>query len=168
LVLFAAFCAVAPLSVGGATRHGSLRWGCSAQQNELCIGKFDGHGCTLRVLDWGLANPGPSPTRAPDRRDRRGEGFAGQRLCAAVISTHTRSFSNRMPVLSSLSGHEVNDIASSGRATPRPSCRCSGRTAGGAQIVTHSYAAWLRLGRCDISVFWIPISPVETPASKGE
>ena len=43
--------------------------GCGAQQNKLRIGKFDGHGCTLRVFDGGV---GPSPTRAPDRRDRRG------------------------------------------------------------------------------------------------
>src|SRR5271166_1365092 len=49
-----------------------LALGCSAQDDELRIGEFDGHGRTLRVFDWGRADPGPSLTRAPDRRDRRG------------------------------------------------------------------------------------------------
>src|SRR6202041_2710168 len=87
-----------------------LALGCSAQQNELRIGKFDGHGCTLRVFDWGLANPGPSPTRAPDRAIAGAKGPP----CSAFAPPeypYTRSFSNRTPVLSALSGHEVNDIA---------------------------------------------------------
>jgi hypothetical protein len=87
-----------------------LALGCGAQQNEMRIGKFDGHGCTLRVFDWGLANPGPH------RREPRIGAIAGAKgLPGSAFALpgypYTRSFSNRMPVLSSLSGHEVNDIA---------------------------------------------------------
>ena len=34
-----------------------------------------------------------------------------KQLQSALIPAHTRSFSNRMPVLSSLSGHETSDFA---------------------------------------------------------
>jgi hypothetical protein len=70
--LLAAFCAIGALERWRGDETEALALGCGAQQNELRIGKFDGHGCTLRVFDWGLNSPGPSPTRAPDRRDRRG------------------------------------------------------------------------------------------------
>jgi hypothetical protein len=93
-----------------------LALSCGAQQNELRLGKFDGHGCTLGVFDWGLANPGPH------RREPRIGALAGAKglprsAFAPPEYSYTRSISNRMPVLSSLSGREVNDIASSGRAT---------------------------------------------------
>jgi hypothetical protein len=65
-------------------------------------------------LDWGLANPGPH------RREPRIGAVAGAKglpgsAFAPPEYPYTRSFSNRTPVLSSLSGHEVKDIASSVR-----------------------------------------------------
>jgi hypothetical protein len=70
----------------------------------------------LGVFDWGLANPGPH------RREPRIGALAGAKGLpgsgfAPPEYPYTRSFSNRMPVLSSLSGHEVNDIA---QAAVRP------------------------------------------------
>src|ERR1700733_14558329 len=67
-------------------------------------------GCPLRVFDWGPANPGPH------RREPRIGAIAGAKglpgsAFAPPEYPYTRSFSNRTPVLSSLSGHEVNDIA---------------------------------------------------------
>ena len=56
--------------VGGAT-DGFFALGCGAQQNELRIGKFDGHGCTLRV------SIGASPIQAPHRREPRIGAIAG-------------------------------------------------------------------------------------------
>ena len=47
-----------------------LAQGCGAQQNELRIGKFDGHGCTLRV------SIGPWPIQAPHRREPRIDAIA--------------------------------------------------------------------------------------------
>jgi hypothetical protein len=58
---------------------------------------------------------GPSQSRPPHRREPRigaipgAKGLPGSAF-AAPEYPYTRSFSNRMPVLSSLSGHEVNDI----------------------------------------------------------
>ena len=46
----------------------------SAQQHKLRVVEFDGHVWTLAFRE--PADPGPSLTRAPDRSDRRGEGFA--------------------------------------------------------------------------------------------
>ena len=59
---------------------------------------------------------GPSQSRPPHRREPRigaiagAEGLPGSAF-APPEYPYRRSFSNRMPVLSSLSGHEVNDIA---------------------------------------------------------
>ena len=46
----------------------------SAQQHKLRVVEFDRHVWTLAFRE--PADPGPSLTRAPDRSDRRGEGFA--------------------------------------------------------------------------------------------
>jgi hypothetical protein len=58
---------------------------------------------------WPLTDA--SPGAFAGAKDLPGSAFAPPEY------PYTRSFSNRMPVLSSLSGHEVNDIASRGRAT---------------------------------------------------
>ena len=72
-------------------RDGWLRCG-GAQQNELRIGKFDGHGVHPSRLRLG-------PTiQAPHRREPRigaiagAKGLTGQRLRAAGISIHTLLF----------------------------------------------------------------------------
>ena len=64
-----------------------------------------------RLPDWG-----PKPIQAPHRREPRIGAFAGAKglpgsAFAPPEYPYTRSFSNRTPVLSSLSGHEVNDLA---------------------------------------------------------
>jgi hypothetical protein len=88
-------------------RRGSgPRLGGGAQHDELRVGEFDGHGRILRVSDRGPANPGPSPTRAPDRRDSRGEDSSAWRF-----ARWNPSSSNGKPVLSSLSRCEVSDFA---------------------------------------------------------
>ena len=60
----------------------------SAEQHKLRVVEFAGHGLTLALQE--PADPGPSLTRAPDRSDRRGEGFArGAQL--SWTATHTRT-----------------------------------------------------------------------------
>ena len=64
----------------------------SAQQHKLRVVEFDGHVWTLAFRE--PADPGPTLTRAPDRSDRRGEGFA---RCATDFAdghahAHTLSF----------------------------------------------------------------------------
>ena len=69
-----------------------------AQNNELGVGKFDGHGVDpLAVL--GSGHPDPSLTRAPDRSDRQGEGLFAPRL-AARGRPHTCSHSKGTQVIS--------------------------------------------------------------------
>ncbi len=57
-----------------------------AEHQELRVGEFDGHGLTLRVWELGLSDP--SPGRAPDRCDRRGEGCPRVILDPAVVHIH--------------------------------------------------------------------------------
>ena len=99
-----------------------------------------------------LTDASPGSTRAP-----------GLRVYPAAPSRrrkypYTRSFSNRMPVLSSLSGHEVNGFReSSGRATSLPSSRCSGRPE--CANSGRSRAAW-RLGNRPVAaILSAPVRP---------
>src|SRR5208337_2721691 len=62
----------------------ALRGG--AQHDELRVGEFDGHGLTLRL--WEHGQSGPSPGRAPDRCDRRGEGVSGGHTRPADVHIH--------------------------------------------------------------------------------
>jgi hypothetical protein len=64
----------------------SSRCAAALKHQELRVGEFDGHGLTLRVWELGLS--GPSPGRAPDRRDRRGEGVSPVILDPAVVHIH--------------------------------------------------------------------------------
>src|SRR5208337_2882523 len=65
----------------------ALRGG--AEHDELRVGEFDGHGLTPRL--WEHGQSGPSPGRAPDRCDRRGEGVSAGHTRPAE-STYTLSF----------------------------------------------------------------------------
>jgi len=67
----------------------------SAQQHKLRVVEFDGHVWTLAFRE--PADPGPSLTRAPDRSDRRGEGFAGDATAFADghAQAHTLSFERK-------------------------------------------------------------------------
>src|SRR6202035_4070738 len=93
-----------------------LALGRGAQQNEPGIGKFDGHGMHPSRLRLGPSQSRPLTDASPGSARSPGLRVVGA-LSGAVERPYTCSASNRMPVLSSLSGHEVNDIASSGRAT---------------------------------------------------
>ena len=63
----------------------------SAQQHKLLVVEFDGHVWTLAFLE--PADLGPSLTRAPDRSDRRGEGFARGATAFADGHTHAHTLS---------------------------------------------------------------------------
>src|SRR5208337_4468476 len=73
----------------------ALRGG--AEHDELRVGEFDGHGLSLRL--WEHGQSGPSPGRAPDRCDRRGEGVSASHSRPRG-RPHTRSLSKETPVLS--------------------------------------------------------------------
>ncbi len=58
----------------------------SAQQHKLRVVEFDGH---VRPFAFRApANPGPSPTRAPDHSDHRGEGLFRSASAHADVHTH--------------------------------------------------------------------------------
>ena len=63
----------------------------SAQQHKLRVVEFDGHVWTLAFRE--PADPGPSLTRAPDRSDRRGEGFARDATAFADGHAHAHTLS---------------------------------------------------------------------------
>jgi hypothetical protein len=63
----------------------ALRGG--AQYDELGVRKFDGHG-NRPFFATRPSHSGPSLTRAPDRRGRRGEGSFAQNQFAADVHTH--------------------------------------------------------------------------------
>src|SRR5271166_1266212 len=67
------------------------------EHQELRVGEFNGHDFTLRVWELGLS--GPSPGRAPDRCDRRGEGVSAGHSRPRG-RPHTRSLSKETPVFS--------------------------------------------------------------------
>ena len=59
---------------------------CAAEQHELRVVEFDGH---VRPFAFQVpANPDPSPTRAPDHSDHRGEGFVRSASAHADVHTH--------------------------------------------------------------------------------
>lgn len=63
----------------------------SAQQHKLRVVEFDRHVWTLAFRE--PADPGPSLTRAPDRSDRRGEGFARDATAFADGHAHAHTLS---------------------------------------------------------------------------
>jgi hypothetical protein len=64
------------------------RWADPGDLNrwELRVGELGGHDLTLRLWEHGLS--GPSPGRAPDRCDRRGEGCPPVILGPADVGIH--------------------------------------------------------------------------------
>jgi hypothetical protein len=86
--LLAIFCAVAPLSVGGATRHRSLRWAAAASSTS-CVS------VSLMDMDAPFASSiGAEPIQAPHRREPRigaiagAKGLPGSALAPPAIHTH--------------------------------------------------------------------------------
>ena len=69
----------------------------SAQQHKLRVVEFDRHVWTLAFRE--PADPGPSLTRAPDRSDRRGEGFARDATAFADGHAHAHTLSIMGPTL---------------------------------------------------------------------
>jgi hypothetical protein len=104
-------------------RRGDETWvlGRGSQQNEPRIGRFDGQGCTVRVFDWAW------PIQAPHRREPRIGAIAGAKglpgsAFAPLEYPCTRSLSNRMPVLASLSRQTPARYLANHPATrPQPS-----------------------------------------------